>query len=212
MDAFIMAGGRGTRLNKGEKPLLRLLDKPLITYSIHVLKKTSLINQVFIITSPNTLGTAKWLAKHYPGIPVIKTPGEGYVPDMVNAVKKSGVKGALLVIMSDLPLITPALLERIIHIYKKKGTDALSVHLPIDICKKFGQRPDTVFHKDGELIVPVGINILNVDKIDSEQEDYNYLLDETNMILNVNTIEDYYICKEILNQKKEYNKCHITST
>lgn len=50
--------------------------------------------------------------------------------------------------------------------------------------------------------MPVGINILNVDKIDSEQEDYNYLLDETNMILNVNTIEDYYICKEILNQKR----------
>ncbi|CAD6492407.1 MAG: Adenosylcobinamide-phosphate guanylyltransferase [Candidatus Argoarchaeum ethanivorans] len=201
MDAFIMAGGRGTRLNKGEKPLLRLLGKPLITYSIDVLKKTSLINQFFIITSSNTPGTTNWLAKYYPEIPVIKTPGEGYVPDMVNAVKKSGVKGALLVIMSDLPLITPTLIERIIHIYKEKGTDALSVHLPIDICKKFGQRPDTVFHKDCELIVPVGINILNVDKIDSEQEDYNYLLDETNMILNVNTIEDYYICKEILNQK-----------
>ena len=197
-----MAGGRGTRLNKGEKPLLRLLGKPLITYSIDVLKKTSLINQFFIITSPNTPGTAKWLAKHYPEITVIKTPGEGYVPDMVNAVKKSGVRGALLVIMSDLPLITSALIEQIIHIYKEKGTDALSVHLPIDLCKKFGERPDTVFHKDGKLIVPVGINILNVDKIDSEQEDYNYLLDETNMILNVNTIEDYYICKEILNQKR----------
>ncbi|RZN15064.1 MAG: nucleotidyltransferase [Methanosarcinales archaeon] len=201
MDAFIMAGGRGTRLNKGEKPLLRLLGKPMITYSIDVLKKTSLINQIFIITSPNTPETAKWLAEHYPEIPVIKTPGEGYVPDMINAVKKSGVNKTLLVIMSDLPLITQALIERIIHIYKEKGTDALSVHLPIDICKKFGQRPDTVFHKDCELIVPVGINILNVDKIDSEQEDYNYLLDETNMILNVNTIEDYYICKEILNQK-----------
>ena len=107
----------------------------------------------------------------------------------------------MLVIMSDLPLITSALLEQIIHIYKEKGTDALSVHLPIDMCKKFCQRPDTVFHKDGKLIVPVGINILNVDKIDSEQEDYNYLLDETNMVLNVNTIEDYYICKEILTKK-----------
>jgi adenosylcobinamide-phosphate guanylyltransferase len=185
----------------------------MIAYSIDALKQTKYINQIYVVTSPNTPNTAAWVREHHPEITVLVTPGEGYVPDMITAVKQSNVKGPLLLIMSDLPLLTPTLLEEIIHTHEEKGTDALSVHLPLELCRKIGSRPDTLFHKDGKLIVPVGINIINADKIDVEQEDYNYILKDANPVLNVNTPEDYRICEELLRKKKdsEPHKCHPTS-
>ncbi|OYT64122.1 nucleotidyltransferase [Methanosarcinales archaeon ex4572_44] len=205
MDAFIMAGGRGTRLNKyidrGEKPLLLLSGRPMITYSIDALKKTREIRHIYIITSPNTPETARWAEENRPEIQVIRTPGNGYVQDMVTAVRETRVEGALLMVMSDLPLITPGLLERVICAYEEVGTDALSVYIPLDACKRLGTEPETVFHKDGKLIVPVGINILNTEKIEIEQEDYNFVLDDSDMVLNVNTPRDYHICEKILKKR-----------
>ncbi|CAD7768713.1 Adenosylcobinamide-phosphate guanylyltransferase [Candidatus Methanoperedenaceae archaeon GB50] len=206
MDAFIMAGGRGTRLeryiDRCEKPLLPLAGRPMITYSIDALKETREIGQIYIITSPNTPETARWTEEHHPEIEVIRTPGNGYVQDMITAVRETKVKGALLMVMSDLPLITSELLKQIIHAYYEAGMDALSVHIPLETCKRLGTEPETVFHKDGRLIVPVGINILKTEKIEIEQEDYNFILDESNVVLNVNTPKDYHICERILRIKK----------
>lgn len=198
-----MAGGRGTRLAstiKGEKPLLLLLGKPLIAYTIDALKQTADISSIHAITSPHTPETAQWLHTHHPEIEVIKTPGKGYVPDMVRAVRESKVRGFLLLVMADLPLITPELLEEVIHTHRRAGTDALSVHLPFETCRELGLRPDTVFNRNGRLIVPVGINIINADKIDLEQEDHNYIL--THPVLNVNTPEDYRICERLLQRRR----------
>jgi len=206
MDAFIMAGGRGTRLNKylnmGEKPLLPLSGRPMITYSIDAIKETREIRHIYIITSPNTPETARWAEKHHPEIRVVRTPGAGYVQDMITAVRETRVEGPLLMVMSDLPLITSGLLEQIIRVYEEAGTDALSVHIPLDACKRLGTEPETVFHKDGKLIVPVGINILNTEKIEIEQDDYNFVLDDSNVVLNVNTPKDYQMCKKMLTRDK----------
>lgn len=77
--------------------------------------------------------------------------------------------------------------------------DALSTYVPISTCNKIGIRPDTVFNRNGKLIVPVGINILNSKKIDFEQDDFNYILDDERLSININRKEDLLLCERKMN-------------
>ncbi|MGP8319395.1 MAG: hypothetical protein ACT6FD_01180 [Methanosarcinaceae archaeon] len=42
------------------------------------------------------------------------------------------------------------------------------VHVPISICRSLGIKPDTVFNRNGNLIDPTGINILDGNNIQQE--------------------------------------------
>jgi adenosylcobinamide-phosphate guanylyltransferase len=199
MDAIVMAGGFGQRLGMGEKPCVELLEKPLISYVIDALRASKEIDRVFVAVSPVTPKTEIMLHERYKGeIRVIRTFGGNYVGDMIYAVEAAEAIGPVMIIMSDLPLINPELIDSVIDKYREVGTPALSVYVPINICKGIGIRPDTVFNKDGKLIVPVGINILDSSQIRNEQEDFNLILDNPKLAVNVNTIEDLKHCKDLL--------------
>jgi adenosylcobinamide-phosphate guanylyltransferase len=79
---------------------------------------------------------------------------------------------------------------------------ALSVHMSLDVFKKLGLRPDTVFHKNNGFIVPCGINILDAGRIREEQEDYNLILEDEELALNVNTREDLEVCRKYLKNRR----------
>jgi len=78
------------------------------------------------------------------------------------------------------------------------NTQALSVHMRLDVCSRLGLRPDTVFHKNSGFIVPCGINILDACRIREEQADFNLVLDDEELALNVNTQEDLAVCERYL--------------
>ncbi len=201
MDAVVMAGGMGKRLGKGEKPLILLSGKPMISYVLSALLGSKNIQRIFVATSPKVKKTQKWLKKEHNNIEIIQTPGNGFVNDMVFAVEKAGIKEHVFIITADLPLVTSGLIDRIIEKYYEMKTPALSVHIRLELCTKLGVRPDTVFHKNNGFIVPCGINILEVNKIREEQEDYNLILDEEELVLNVNTQEDIAICERYLEKR-----------
>jgi adenosylcobinamide-phosphate guanylyltransferase len=199
MDAIVMAGGFGQRLGMGEKPCVELLGKPLISYVIDTLSASKNIDGVFVAVSPVTPMTEIMIQERYKGeVRVIKTFGGNYVGDMIHAVETAETIGPVMIIMSDLPFINPELIDSIIEKYKEEGKPALSVYVPINICKGAGIRPDTVFNKDGKLIVPVGINILDSSQIRKEQEDFNLILDNPKLAINVNTVKDLQHCKDLL--------------
>jgi adenosylcobinamide-phosphate guanylyltransferase len=199
MDAIVMAGGLGQRLGMGEKPCVELLGKPLITYVIDTLRASKNIDRIFVVVSPVTPKTEIMIHERYKGeVQVIRAFGGNYVGDMVYAVETAKTVGPVMVIMSDLPLINPELINLVIEKYKEEGKPALSVYVPINVCKGTGVRPDTVFNKDGKLIVPAGINILDSSQIQSEQEDFNLILDNPKLAINVNTAKDLQHCKELL--------------
>jgi adenosylcobinamide-phosphate guanylyltransferase len=129
---------------------------------------------------------------------MLPTPGEGFVNDLVYAVKKARIKGQVFVIMADLPLVTSELIDMIIEKYYEIKTPALSVHMKLDVFTKLGLRPDTVFHRNGGFIVPCGINILDAERIKEEQEDYNLILEDKGLALNVNTQKDLEACERYL--------------
>jgi len=202
MEALIMAGGMGKRLSKDEKPLTLLYEKPLINYVIDALYGAKKIGKVYIATTSRVKKTIAWIQefkKDY--IKNIQTPGNGFVNDMIFAVEKANIKGSVFVIMADLPLVTSELIDYIITKYYSVKTPALSVHMRLEIFKKMGLRPGTVFCKNGDFIVPCGINILSVDKIREEQKEYHLILENELLALNVNTIEDLKICEKYIDRK-----------
>ena len=199
MDAIVMAGGLGKRLGMGEKPCIEVLGKPLISYVVDALENAKNIDHIFVAVSPATPHTESVVLNYYDGrIKVIQTAGGNYVRDMVYAVESAGIDEPVLIIMSDLPLIRPDLIDSIIDKYKKCGKPAMSVHVPISVCKDLGVRPDTVFNRNGNLIVPTGVNILDGKDIHNEQEDLNLILEDLELALNINTVEDLKQCKKLL--------------
>jgi len=199
LDAVIMAGGQGLRLGMGEKPCVELLGKPLISYVIDSLERSSYIDRIFVAVSPSTPATEKLVTEIYGDhIQAINTNGDNYVGDMVYAVESSNIREPVMIIMSDLPMVTPKLIDSIIEAYQDCGSSSMSVFVPISLCKKVGIRPDTVFNWEGNLIVPAGINILDGKFISEEQEYHNYMLDDPEVALNINTVDDMKRCEDLL--------------
>lgn len=205
MDAIIMAGGFGSRLGMGEKPCVELLGKPLISYVIDTLLNTESISGIYVAVSPATPKTASYVEEEYEGrVHVIPTGGGNYVGDMVYAVKAACISDPLMVLMSDLPLLTPNLLEKVISEYKNCGKPAMSIFSPISVCKSLGIRPDTVFNWEGggKLIVPSGVNIMDGKNVDHEQEYVSLVMDDIEFALNINTVDDLNKCKEMILERK----------
>ncbi len=205
MDAVVMAGGMGKRLGLDEKPLTLIRGRPMISCVLEALLGSDNIGRIFIATSPRVEKTNLWLQdfiKHHGNVRIILTKGDGFVNDMASAVEEAGITGSVLITMADLPLITSALIDRIIEKYRDMNTPALSVHMGLDAFTKLGLRPDTVFHKNGDFIVPCGINILEAGRIREVQEDYNLILDDDELAINVNTPEDLAACEQYLEKKQ----------
>ena len=195
MDALVMAGGRGSRLKMGEKPLVSLFGRPLIDYVVLALEE-SLVDRIFISTTENVPSTRKWAEDR--DLYVLETGSYGYVPDMIEAVVKSGVKEPIMVIMADLPLVTPEIIDQIIEVYKKRREPALSTHTPLSLHSRLGRRPDSLFNYRGQLIVPAGINVLKGAEIEKEQEDFHLIMERMELAVNVNVPEDLMLCEKIM--------------
>jgi adenosylcobinamide-phosphate guanylyltransferase len=198
LDALVMAGGKGSRLNRGEKPLVRLFGRPLIEFVVSCLTDSLAVSEgrILVATTNNVPLTSRWARERE--LEVVETAGKGFVPDMVEAVNQAGVKEPILVIMADLPLVTPDLIDQIIEIYDQRPEPALSTHTPLHLHTRMGRRPDTLFNYQGQFIVPSGINILEGANISDEQEDYHLIMERIELALNVNVTEDLKLCELIM--------------
>ena len=201
MDALIMAGGLAQRMGCGEKSCIELNGKALISYMISALQKANGIDKIFVSVTQATPQTKSFVETEYADIQVIEAAEGNYVADMIYSIKAAEIDGPVLVVMCDLPLVEADIIEDVLTEYDKCDEPALSVYIPISLCKKIGIRPDTVFHKNSNLIVPTGINILDAGDIDNEQPDYNYIVEDSRLVMNVNTPEDLEKCRQMMAEK-----------
>lgn len=190
-----MAGGRGSRLKMGEKPLVKLFGRPLIDYVVLALEE-SLVDRIFVSTTENVPSTRKWALER--DLYVLETGSYGYVADMIEAVKKADVRDPIMVIMADLPLVTSELIDQIMEVYQERPEPALSTHTPLSLHSRMGRRPDSLFNYRGQLIVPAGINVLRGAEIEKEQEDFHLILERMELAVNVNVPEDLMLCEKIM--------------
>ena len=191
-----MAGGLGTRLQMGEKPMVRLLGRPLIDWVVSALRD-SFVERVFGAATASVPETRRW-AEEEEGLLVMETPGEGYVPDMIFAVEEAEITEPVLIVMADLPLLKGEIIDEIIEAYEEVPEPALSVHTPLDVYRRIGGKPDALFNYQGQFIVPSGVNILLGSRIRFEQEDYHLILDRIELAVNVNSPGDLAICEAVL--------------
>ena len=197
--ALIMAGGKGSRLKVSEeKPLIKLNGKPVITYVLNSLRQAKNIDNIIVSVSENTPKTTQLLSKLK--ISTIKTPGKGFVSDMVYTIKKLSLK-TVLVIGSDIPLITSEIIDQIIEKYKVSNKSALNVVVPLRKRIQLGLSRAYEFDLNNEKVVPAGINIIDGTKIDNKElYEEILLLEKKEVVLNINTLNDLIIAKNLISK------------
>jgi adenosylcobinamide-phosphate guanylyltransferase len=191
-----MAGGKATRMvSEFEKPMVEVGGKPMLLLVVEALKKSNGIDRIVVAVSPHTPKTA--LAAREIGAEVMETQGFGYEEDMKFAIKQRKLRD-VIVVSADLPLLTPALVDRAIESYKREMKPALSVMAPAEIVEKQGAKPSFVFQVGGKRLVPIGINLIDGTRIDEPQLEETVLIAEPDdSILNVNTIEELKVAREL---------------
>ena len=178
-----------------EKPMLRVGGKPVIEHVLAALLAAKRVDSVVVAVSVNTPKTADY-AKKFP-VEVLVTPGEGYIQDMQFAVKKLGLE-TVLAVASDLPLITPGIVDDVLERYTACGKPALTVAVPIETKAKLGLAFEYDFEVGGKTVVPTGINVIDGRLIDGgwmEQE--VYILRREEVAVNVNTPQDLRLAERL---------------
>ena len=194
MLALIMAGGSGSRLNLGEKPLIPIRGRPMIAYVIDAFCAGGF--DPFVAASPNTPMTMNWCRAH--GIAFCKAEGRGYVEDMISAVEILDERHPLFVCVSDIPCLTAKVIRQIAEVYHMSGKDACSAWVPADL---FHSCRGSISYREkvnGIEACPAGINILRGDLISQPQEELQVLLNEPGLALNVNTRADLAKAEEFI--------------
>lgn len=186
MRALIMAGGSGSRLNSGEKPLALLCGQPMIAYVIRAFQNAGC--EPVVAGSPKTPMTANWCRAN--GIAFLRTDGRGYIDDMVQAVRSLDEDGPLFVSVADIPCITETIVLSIRDAYCASGNDALSTWVPAALVTSCRESMPYREQIDGRDACPAGINIIRGDRAGNEQGESRFLVNEPCLALNVNTQKD----------------------
>ncbi len=181
MDALIMCGGKGTRFQcPTEKPLVQLAGRPLIRHVITSLEDSA-CETVYAIASDHTPETTRQV-----DVPVIHTPGEGYVPDLQTAIADDRISLPVLTITADLPLLTSNIID---HVLEQYTGISLTVYVPAAFKRRLGVSIDTTVTKNDENLVPTGLNIVHGD------ESTYYISNNPRLAVNVNRLGDLQIAE-----------------
>ena len=194
MLALIMAGGAGSRLNQGEKPLLLIAGRPMISWVADAFCAAGC--EPVIVTTPKTPMTQNWSRAQ--GFAIHRGSGNGFIEDMVGAVLELGESHPLFVSVSDIPGISSATIRIITDKYNSSGKDACSIWVPSTLA---GSSLESMPYREtikGIDACPAGVNILRGDRIDVPQDEIRFLCEEPGLAINVNTPDDRLRAEEFL--------------
>lgn len=186
--ALIMAGGKGTRMGSSvEKPLVSIDGKTMLERVVEALKGAAGVEEIFVATSPNALRT-EGLSQSL-GLKVIRTRGRDYITDAQQAIRTL-VPRTALVISADLPLVSSALIDKIINQYFECGKPSLKV-VTSTTTNNDEAKDGSYGREQKECVRPVGINIIDSRYIDEPLIDEAELLVNSEEVnANINTPED----------------------
>lgn len=179
MDALIMAGGLGRRLEADAiKPLLKVRGKPLVNHVSEAACDAGSIDKVYL-----ALTGATEALKDFVDIPYVMTDGSGFVDDLLQASRDLSLDRTFI-LSADLPLITGEDLDWVAKKYSIKGAPAMSVHVPLDVMAELGLSPTHI----SEGLVPSGVNIM--DFRDLQGMETRLVTRNPNFAFNINVQDD----------------------
>lgn len=197
MHALIMAGGEGSRLNLGEKPLLLINGRPMIQYVIDAFVKAGC--EPFVAVTKKTPMTRNWCRVQ--GIETYCAKGTDYVADMVETVRALEQMQPLFVSVSDIPCIRPDIIQKIRVAYEQSGKAACSTWVPTRLVSAC--RGGVTYRRviSNEEACPAGVNILTGDIIEETQDELELVVDDPCLALNINTRRDRDAAEEFLGKR-----------
>lgn len=160
MNALVMCGGRGTRLDADvEKPLLEIADRPMVDRVLDGLEQADRVGESYAAVSPNTPETTAHLTDS-DRVEVVETPGEGYVADLGAAL--STVGAPVVTVAADLPLVAGAVVDRAVATATESDSedavDSVAVLTPASLKRQLGASVDEGDAADEWL--PTGLNVV----------------------------------------------------
>lgn len=171
MDALLMCGGRGTRLDRAtdgrtEKPLVEVRGVPMVERTLAALRG-SRAETVHLVTSPHAPDTRTHLTTRidngatYTSVTMLDAPGDGYVPDLQYALDR--VPSPVLTVACDLPLLAPVVVNRVLD--RAEGSSAsLAVCVPAALKRLLGASTDATWERGARALAPTGLNVVNEDR------------------------------------------------
>ena len=183
MLALIMAGGVGSRLRMGEKPLVTICERPMLSYVIDAFSSAG--HEVVVVASHRTPFTKNWCRVR--GFLLYEAEGLGYVEDIRAAAADLGEEGTpFFTCVSDLPCLAPDIVAGIEDAWRRARAPACSTWVEVI---------------DGTPACPAGINILTAGGLEEPQEELRLLLHDKRLVFNINTREELalvqgYLCRK----------------
>lgn len=199
-----MAGGKGKRMGLYvEKPLMPFLGKPLIDWVAKAVESAEKVSEFYVVTSVNTPKTEKHCLSR--GWQVLRTDARGYHKDLKQAVQIAGLNGAVLTIPADLPAVTGRFLDKVVSAFEASGKDFLAVFVPIEKREALELSISSTDEFKGVWYAVSGVNIVNGTKVQSADkvETSAIITDETEVLLNINTLRDLEVSERIMRQLEE---------
>lgn len=153
MDALVLCGGRGTRLDAdAEKPLFEVAGRPMVDAVLDALDR-SRVAGVTAVTSPHAPETRAHLRER--GAETYHAGGEGYVADLREAL--ATVDPPVVTVAADLPLLAAEHVDRTLDAHD--GRDR-TVCVPAGLKAALDVSADTTRERDGRDLAPTGLNVV----------------------------------------------------
>ena len=186
MLALIFAGGSGSRLNLGEKALVTVGGRAMLSRVADAFIEAEV--EPLVVTSHKTPFTRNYCRAQ--GLDFIDTAGAGYLDDLHEAVELSGETGPLFTSATDIPFLSSKIISQVRDAYFASGKEACSTWVPLESCRKYNTVPRYCETVSGVEATPCALNIFLGEKLLDEQTELAMLLEEPLMAFNVNTREE----------------------
>jgi adenosylcobinamide-phosphate guanylyltransferase len=199
-----MAGGKGKRMGLPvEKPLLQVLDKPLIDWVSEAVASAEKISNFYIVTSENTPETEKHSIQK--GWKILRTDAKGYHNDLKQAALQANLTGPVLTIPADLPAVTGKFLDKVISEFENCEKDFLAVFVPIEKRENLELSISSTDEYQGVLYGVSGVNIVNgaIIQTPDKIETAAIITEEVEVLLNINTVKDLEIAEKIIRKQNK---------
>ena len=188
MIGFVMAGGKGSRMNLDGEKLLLKYKKPVILHVVDSLNDSKCFSKILALTSLHSPNTKKLLQEN--NIDTFDTSGIGYAEDLSLVLQSTN--DSVLVTSGDLPLLDKEIVQQIVNYYDPK-----KIWTSILVTNKFlttlGLKSNYSVNYNNEICHYTGISLINANKItSSENTNENYIIiDDKRVAFNLNTKQDY---------------------
>lgn len=186
MLALIFAGGDGSRLKLGEKALVTVGGRAMLSRVADAFLAAGMTP--LVVTSHKTPFTRNYCRAQ--GLEFIDTAGIGYMDDLHEAVELCGETGPLFTAATDIPYLTADIVAEVLDTYLGSGKEACSTWIPLEFCRRFNTVPRYCETIDGVEATPCALNIFLGEKLTDVQTECAILLREPAMAFNVNTREE----------------------